>query len=164
MRLALAAAVLALVAPAHAPVHPPPLHAKPKPATPAVTLTAHIVSGNGQVGRAYAECCKAQYVTEFPNPLVVRIEGRPVHGGPPRVYFRCETPHCALASTDQPDDGKFVERTNETTYKAQIVKGVASIRIATEAAQPAGTYVVTANAHAYHRERIVVARFTLTSR
>lgn len=160
MRLALAAAVVALAAAAHAPLHAP-LHAKAKPPRP--TLTAHIVSGNGQVGRAYAECCKAQYVTEFPNPLVVRIEGRPVDGGLPRVYFRCETPHCALASTDQPDEGKFVERTNPTTYKAQIVKGVASIRIATEAAQPAGTYVITANAHAYHREHIVVARFTLTS-
>jgi hypothetical protein len=164
MRLALAAAVLALAAPAHVPAHAPHAHAKGKPPAPSVTLTAHIVSGNRQIGTAYADCCKSQYVTEFPKPLVVRMEGRPVKGGPPRVYFRCETPHCALASTDQPDEGTFVERTDETTYKAQIVKGVASIRIATEAAQPTGTYVVTATAHAYHREHVVVARFTLTSR
>jgi hypothetical protein len=146
------------------PAHVPPPHASGKPPEPAVTLTARIVSGNGQIGHAYADCCKAQYVTEFPKPLVVRMEGRPVKGGPPRVYFRCETPHCALASTDQPDDGKFVERTDATTYKAQIVKGVASIRIATEAAQPTGTYVITATAHAYRREHVVVARFTLISR
>ncbi len=186
IRLALAAAVLALAAPAHVAAHAPahaaprtapahvaphtaPSHAAPsqaegKPEAPVVTLTAHIVSGNGQVGNAFAECCHTKYVTEFPVPLVVTMQGAPRKGDPPRVYFHCETPHCDLASTEQPEEGKFVERTDPTTYKAQIIKGKASIKIAVEAEHPTGTYVVTASAHAYHHERIVRATFTLTSR
>jgi hypothetical protein len=160
MRFALAAAVLALAATAHV----PHAHGKGKPPGPPVTLTAHIVSGNRQIGTAYADCCRSKYVTEFTDPLVVTMEGRPRKGGSPRVYFRCETPHCALASTEQPHNGDFVERTDPTTYKAQIVNGRASIRIAVEAAQPTGTYVISAKAHAYDRERVVAATFTLTSR
>jgi hypothetical protein len=158
MRLVLAAAVLALAAPAHA------RHGAAKPPVPAVTLRAHVVSGNGQVAPAFSECCQAKYVTEFPDPLVVKVEGRPRQGGLPHVYFHCATPHCTLASTEQPHDGDYVDRTDPTTYKARIVGGVAAIRIAVEAAQPTGTYVVTARASAYHRERVVAATFTLTSR
>ena len=164
MRFALAAAVLALAATAHVPSHVPPAHGNGKAPQPPITLTAHIVSGNGQIGTAYADCCRAKYVTEFTDPLVVTMAGRPRKGGSPRVYFHCETPHCALASTEQPHNGDFVERTDPTTYKAQIVNGRASIRIAVEAAQPTGTYVVSAKAHAYNRERVVAATFTLTSR
>jgi hypothetical protein len=159
MRLALAAAALALAAPAHAPPH-----RAAKPPEPAVTLRAHIVSGNGQVASAFAECCQAKYVTEFPDPLVVKVEGRPRKGGPPHVYFHCATPHCTLASTEQPHNGDYVDRTDPTTYKARIVNGVAAIRIAVEAGQPTGAYVVTARASAYYRERVVAATFTLTSR
>ncbi len=156
-------------APVHAPSHAAPSHTAPsqaegKPEEPVVTLRAHIVSGDGQAGNAFAECCRTKYVTEFPVPLVVTMEGAPRKGDAPRVYFHCETPHCDLASTEQPDEGKFVERTDPTTYKAQLVNGKASIKIAVEADRPTGTYVVTASAHAYHRERIVPATFTLTSR
>jgi hypothetical protein len=161
MKLALVAAVVALAGAAHAPA---PTHTTGKAPGPRATLTARIISGNRQVGTAFAECCRAKYVTEFTDPLVATIDGPPRKGSSPWLYFHCETPHCALASTDQPHNGDFVLRTDPTTYKAQLVNGRASIRIAVEAAQPAGTYVVSAKAHAYHHERTVAAIFTLTSR
>ena len=165
MRLALAAAVFALAA-THVPTHAKAPHAKAphaKPA-PAVTLRAVIAGGNAQSAQAYAEPAKSKYVTEFPRLLEVRVPGWPAEGDKQRVRFHCATPGCVLASTDQPNDGKYVDRIDPTTYDGHITKGKSFVKIAVEADAPIGTYTVTATPRAGKGERAVAASFTLTSR
>ena len=162
MRLALAAAVFAFAAAAHAPPQKKPAtHAKP---VPAVTLRAEIAGGNMQTAQAYAEPAKSKYVTEFPRLLEVRVPGWPSEGDKQRVRFHCVTPRCVLASTDQPTDGKYVDRVDPTTYDGHVTKGKAFVKIAVEADAPAGIYTVTATPRAGKGGRAVAATFTLTSR
>jgi hypothetical protein len=168
MRLALAAAVLAFAAAAHGSPHPNASpHAKASPRAkraPDHVVRAVIDSGNPQTAAAYAEPAKSKYVTEFPTLLKVRVPAWSRDGGARRVRFQCVSDGCVLASTDQPNDGKFVDRVNPAAYDGHITNGTAFVKIAVEADRPAGVYTVTATPRTGKGERAVPATFTLTSR
>ena len=170
MRLALAALLLAFAvqaslahaAPNAAP-HPPP-HKKVKPAPAAVVLRTEIVSGNNQTGHAYAEPAASKYVTEFSEPLVVRIVGWPREGGSRRVHFHCATPGVKFVPADQPNEGKDIDDRFESepnTYRVHVTRGVASLKVAIESDRPNGTYTVTVKPG---EPNSTEAAFTLTSR
>jgi len=163
MRLALAAAVLWLTAAAHADASP---HAKAAPhvtRAPDRVVRAVIDSGNTQTARAYAEPAKSKYVTEFPTVLKVRVPAWLRDGGARRVRFACVSDGCVLASTDQPNEGKFVDRVNPAAYDGHITNGTAFVKIAVEADRPGGAYIVRATPRTGQGERAVPATFTLTS-
>ena len=177
MRLALAAWTLALTATAQAAPH-----AKPQPASPALVARARIVSGNLQTARAFVSTAAAKYVTDFPAPLVVAVDARPLEGELRRVRFRCATKGCTLAPAEQGDnvdnvhavrtpartgDGKTIADkfvVDPSAKDADVVDGRASLHVAIEAARPEATYTLTATPILQDFERAVPASFTLTSR
>ena len=157
-RLALAGALLAGTAAAAPHVQPP------RPAQ-VRTIEAVAVAGSLQTAHAYAAPAEAKYVTEFPQVLVVRVNGlspgRHKHG----VRVSCATKGCVLAPTEQPNEGKFLDRDpDQAAYDVDVIDGVAMIRIATEADTPQQTYTIVATPAAGRGERAVSARFSLTSR
>lgn len=160
MRLALASAVLALAAAAHAAPHAQ-LHAKAAP--PAKVVRVTIVSGSGQTARAYVAPAEKSYVTEFPGLLVVRMDGVPP-GEPRHVRFVCVTKSGKFDAADQPNAGEGINHAEDGSYGVETVKGTASLRVAIKAAVVGGTYTVRAEPVVRKGERGVPAFFTLTTR
>jgi hypothetical protein len=164
MRLALALAVLALAA-AHAAPHatPRPKHAG---AGPLRLVRAVIVSGTGQTAHAYIAGAAKRYQAEYAAALVVRVPAPLPRDGKRYVRFTCITGGCTFAPTDQPENGKWVERVEgvENAYKVQIDRGAAALRVTTETPTATGTYTVRAEPVVYAGERAAPADFALTGR
>jgi hypothetical protein len=169
MRLAVAVWALALAA-AHPAPHASPPHASPRPqharAGPPRIVRAVIVSGNGQTAHAYIAGAVKRYDAEFANPLVVRVPAPLPRDGKRYVRFTCVTKGCTFAPTDQPENGKFVERVAnvENEYKVEIHRGAFALRVTTEMPTATGTRTVRATPVVYEGERAVTVTFELTSR
>ena len=164
MRLALAVSVLALAAAQAAP------HATPHPeqarAGPVRLVRAVIVKGSGQTAHAYIAGAKKRYQAEFSGALVVRVPAPLPRDGKRYVRFTCITGGCTFAPTDQPENGKWIDRVEgvDNEYKVTIAKGIATLRLTTETPTATGTYTVRAEPVVYKGERAVPADFALTAR
>jgi hypothetical protein len=102
VRLAAGAlAVAAALSPAAAATTPHP--------APAKALSALvIVSGTPQTAPAYAAPATSQYVVDFPQALVVRLDRSAA-----KVRFTCPATHCKLRVADENDDpGHRVDASN----------------------------------------------------
>ena len=152
-------AALAVVTFALGAAKPAP-HATRTIAPKRAAVRAEIVSGNGQNPLAYAAVSRSKYVADFPKSLVVRVSGPRPKEGERLVVFSCVTPGCAFISTDQPDEGKYIDRVG-TLYKVTVVKGRAALNVTLEGDSPAGDYVVKAEPSVHDGERAVPALFTL---
>jgi hypothetical protein len=125
-------------------------------------VRAEIVSGDRQKVRAYATLSRPTYAAGFPTTLIVRVSGpKPKEGDDRIVVFSCVTPGCTFVSTDQPDEGKYIERVG-TLYKVTVVKGRAALNVTLEGDSPASDYIVKALPSVHDGERAVAASFTLT--
>ena len=115
---------------------------------PAVVIRLQIVSGTPQVAHAYVAPAAPIYVTEFTQPLVVRVSGakNPKQG----VRFFCVTKGCTLPPQEQPDGTRIDPRTFEVPTK----NGKASISVTIATATPQ-TVEVYAQAVAGPGERAV---------
>jgi hypothetical protein len=106
-----ALALLAAATPAAAAKKTPPRLAAPQ-----------IVSGTPQLVHAYAAPATSQYVSDFPQPLVVHLT-RPAA----KVRFWCPATHCKLRVVDEADDPGH--RVDPSTYEAVIKQGTATLRV-----------------------------------
>lgn len=125
---------------------------------PAREVRVRIVSGTPQSAHAYVAPAAPKYVTEFTQPLVVRVEGskNPKLG----VRFFCVTPGCELPPQVQPDE---VKRIDPRTFEAQSKDGKATISLTVSTDTP-GTVEVVAEPVAGPGERTVKsAPFRLTA-
>ncbi len=129
-------------------------HAPPKPA---VAVRARIVSGTPQSARAFVAPAAAKYVTEFAQPLVVRVEGS--KNAKLGVRFFCVTRGCELPPQTQPDEVKRIDpRTFEVTSKDG--KAAISLTVSTDTPE---TVEIVAQPVTGHGERAVrSAPFRLT--
>ena len=137
------------------------LHAAHPPVP--VVVRAVVVSGDKQQAHAYAAAGSKAYLTEFPQPLVVRIEGGSADHGARLVRFRCTTPGCVFPPVDADAEPKSLERHGQTLVVA-VENGRAQIRAFVRAQNPAVTYTIVAEPVNDNSERAVAATFTIVSR
>jgi hypothetical protein len=154
-------AALAVVAFALGAAAAPAPHAARTAVKKLAAVRAVIVSGDRQRQRAYAALSRPKYDAEFSKTLIVRVSGPQPETGDRLVVFSCVTPGCTFVSTDQPDDGKDVERVG-TLYKVTVVKGRAALNVTLEGDSPASGYIVKAEPSVHDGERAIAATFTLT--
>ncbi|MBV8581968.1 MAG: hypothetical protein JOZ86_15200 [Candidatus Eremiobacteraeota bacterium] len=128
-----------------------------------VVVRAVVVSGDNQQAHAYAAAGSKAYLTEFPQPLVVRVEGGSADHGTRLVRFRCTTPGCVFPPVDADAEPKSLERHGETLI-VTVEKGRAQIRAFVRAPHPAVTYTIVAEPVNDKSERPVAASFTIVSR
>jgi hypothetical protein len=118
------------------------------------------ISGAPQSAWSYVAAATAAYVTAFPKPLVVRLIGH--HEQHAAVRFRCVTPGCVLAPSDQPDS---VSRVDRQSYDVKSDdKGTANVAVTLQIPAP-GTYLIVASPVVDGKpQRSGTASFALTAR
>jgi hypothetical protein len=121
----------------------------------AAAVRLAVVSGTPQSAHAYVAPAARVYLTEFRQPLIVRVAGR----GAERIRFSCANPHCVFPPSDQPDQ---VHRINESTYDVDVHDGKAELTL-TLSTVTLGTFIVTARVADAHSPAGTV-RFALTAR
>ncbi|HEY0613960.1 MAG TPA: hypothetical protein VGC96_04940 [Candidatus Elarobacter sp.] len=135
-------------------------------------VRAFPVSGDGQLVQAYAAPAAAAYITEFPRPLVVRVDGPAVPKDHPRhVVFTCVTKGCVFAGAEQHEDSDWVNRAKDAddkeignAYDVRVHDGRAAVYVALQASGPRGAYVVRALPVANRGERATPTWFRLRTR
>jgi hypothetical protein len=133
-----------------------PHHVPPKPAA---AVRARIVSGTPQSARAFVATAAAKYVTEFTQPLVVRVEGskNPKLG----VRFFCVTRGCELPPQTQPDE---VKRIDPRTFEVTSKDGKAAISLTVSTDTPETVEVVAEPVTARGERAVKSAPFRLNAR
>ncbi len=134
-------------------------------------MRAVAVSGDGQRERAFVSNGSATYETQFPQPLLVRVEGPAMPPSHPRhVVFTCISKGCAFPGTEQRDLYDYLNRVKDTNdkpvenaYDTREHGGRAGLYVAVRTRVPAGTYTIRAMPVANRGERAVATVFTLTS-
>lgn len=132
MRLAAGAlAVAAALGPASAATTPHPAPSKAKALSAPV-----IVSGTPQTAPAYAAPATSQYVVDFPQALVVRLDRSAA-----KVRFTCPATHCKLRVADENDDPGH--RVDASTYEEVIKQHTSTLKMGLAVDLP-GHYLVYA--------------------
>ena len=140
--------------------HPARSH---RPAAKLADVRVTVAAGNDQTAPAYAAISRSKYDTDFPTHLDVRVSGPPPRKGNRTILFTCVTPGCTFLSTDQPEEGKHVDRVGDV-YKVRVVRGHAVLHVTLESDTPVQNYVVSARPSVRPGERAIGTAFTLMAR
>ena len=136
--------------------------ARPPAAPIATTLRLTITAGARQRARAFAASTGPGYETEFPQSLVVRVDGpRAALTGKRKLRFACVEAACRFAAAVEGDD---VSRVDTRSYDVDVVDGRATLPLTLSTDVLGATYTVRVRARLRNRERANEVVFRLEVR
>ena len=128
----------------------------------ATTVRLTIAAGARQSAHAFAASTGPGYETEFPQSLVVRVDGpRAALTGKRKLRFACVEAACRFAAAVEGDD---VSRVDTRSYDVDVVEGRATLPLTLSTDTVGGTYTVRARARVRSGERANEVVFRLEVR